>query len=262
MRHRVGTLVPGAATRAAGARGTGPVWHPGAMSIDENDLVPLRSEETEPAFDLVRRGYDRHQVDGHIAWLEARLRESESARATAEYAASQAAGEVAATRRELADNRPSWESLGRRVGQILTLAEEQAAELRQRAAADVEGLREQAQKSAVQADEAHARRLREAEREANGLVRQAQVEAERALRETQEQTAAAERVAQRRLADIERQRDQVLAQLSRLRETLAAAMRPLEAPEPTQREQPAAAIDLDSPFLEDDTTEQLRPVGK
>ena len=41
---------------------------------EHTDLLPLRGpEEGGPVFDLVRRGYDREQVDSHLAWLEERV---------------------------------------------------------------------------------------------------------------------------------------------------------------------------------------------
>ena len=144
---------------------------------DNTDLIPLRpEEEAPPTFDLVRRGYDRHQVDGHLAWLEERLRETESLRSAAEHAAARAAAEAAGARDELEQNRPDWASFGERIGSILRLAEDEAAELRQRGARDAEHLAADARRMAEDADRAHSRRVQEAEREAQETVRSAQIE--------------------------------------------------------------------------------------
>jgi len=195
---------------------------------DNTDLIPLRpEEEAPPTFDLVRRGYDRHQVDGHLAWLEERLRETESLRSAAEHAAARAAAEAAGARDELEQNRPDWASFGERIGSILRLAEDEAAELRQRGARDAEHLAADARRMAEDADRAHSRRVQEAEREAQETVRSAQIEGERIVREAQQIAAREERDSRRQLADIERQRDAVHRQLMKLQEGLSAAMAPL-----------------------------------
>src|ERR1700712_4734488 len=98
---------------------------------EHTDLLPLRSpEEGGPAFELVRRGYDREQVENHLGWLEDQLRNAEIARDAAEHAAASAAAESEAAREALESGRPQWHELGERVTQILDLAEEQGAEIR------------------------------------------------------------------------------------------------------------------------------------
>ena len=78
---------------------------------DHTDLIPLRpEEEAVPAFELERRGYNRQQVDEHVAWLEDRLREAETMRATAEAAARQAETDAKRAREELEAGRPDWSS--------------------------------------------------------------------------------------------------------------------------------------------------------
>src|SRR5947199_9322196 len=100
--------------------------------MSENiDLLPLRSpEEGGPAFELVRRGYDRDQVESHLGWLEDQLRNAEPARDAAEQVAATAAAEAEAARDELESGRPQWHEFGDRITQILTLAEEQGAQIR------------------------------------------------------------------------------------------------------------------------------------
>src|SRR5664279_734485 len=98
---------------------------------EHTDLLPLRSpEEGGPAFELVRRGYDRDQVENHLGWLEDQLRNAEIARDAAEHAAASAAAEAEAAREALELGRPQWNELGDRITQILTLAEEQGTEIR------------------------------------------------------------------------------------------------------------------------------------
>src|SRR3978361_972030 len=94
-------------------------------------LLPMRGpDEGGPVFDLVRRGYDREQVDGHLAWLEERVHEAEQAREAAEASATQAGAHAEHHREDLESGRPSWDDLGERIAQILNLAEEEGAEIR------------------------------------------------------------------------------------------------------------------------------------
>src|SRR5664280_884827 len=74
---------------------------------EHTDLLPLRSpEEGGPAFELVRRGYDRDQVENHLGWLEDQLRNAEIARDAAEQAAASAAAEAEDARDALESGRP------------------------------------------------------------------------------------------------------------------------------------------------------------
>jgi cell division septum initiation protein DivIVA len=205
---------------------------------EHTDLLPLRSpEEGGPAFELVRRGYDRDQVENHLGWLEDQLRNTEIARDAAEQAAATAAAEAEAAREELERGRPQWHELGDRITQILTLAEEEASEIRAQRAREADELLTGARQSAADADRIHGARVREAETQAEQVLSVAQAEAEqtmttaqaeadRILVRAQQQAAEEERAAARRLADLERQRDAVNAQLSRLHEALAAALAP------------------------------------
>src|ERR1700710_1880394 len=98
---------------------------------EHTDLLPLRGpEEGGPVFDLIRRGYDREQVDSHLAWLEERVQEAEQAREAAEASASHAPADAERGPEELESGRPSWDALGERITQILNLAEEEGAEIR------------------------------------------------------------------------------------------------------------------------------------
>ncbi|MEV4088223.1 DivIVA domain-containing protein, partial [Nonomuraea fuscirosea] len=85
--------------------------------------------EDAPAreFDVVLRGYDRHQVHDHLKQLDGELR--------------QAREQVVGLQRDLSDSqrqlqeqeRPTYSGLGARIEQLLRLAEEQATELVQAA---------------------------------------------------------------------------------------------------------------------------------
>src|SRR5512135_1749293 len=196
---------------------------------DHTELIPMTDDEViTPGFDLVRRGYDPHQVDAHVGWLEARLREAESQRAAAEAAAAEARGVAAQAREELAAGRPAWETFGGRITEILELAEKEGAEIRQRRTREADQLHEEARRLRDDVGRAYAEKVREGEQRAGELVRSAEAEVERLVREAKLAAAQEQREAERRLADLARQRDQVHVQLTRLRDGLAAAVAPLD----------------------------------
>lgn len=89
------------------------------------------------SFDVVRRGYDPRQVDERLRFLGAELAAAEHALGSAQERAAASEHEQARMRAELAtrtrDRDPST-NFGERVERILRLAEEEAAEVRTRAA--------------------------------------------------------------------------------------------------------------------------------
>ncbi len=99
-------------------------------------VVPLTGEPTvtPSSFDLVLRGYDRHQVDEHLRQLAGTIEQLRT--------------ELARTSSELERGRPSYDALGERVAQILGLAEAEAAQLRSDAERDAADLRVQAHRDA------------------------------------------------------------------------------------------------------------------
>jgi vacuolar-type H+-ATPase subunit H len=211
--------------------------HMDAMS-EHNDLLPLRSpEEAPPAFELVRRGYDRDQVDNHLGWLEDQLRNAEIARDAAEHAAASAAAEAEAAREELESGRPQWHEFGDRITEILNLAEEQGAQIRAQRSQEADELLQEARQLSADTERDCAQRVREAEAtstqivsdaqaRAEDILTTAQTEADRLTMRTQQETAELERQSSRRLADLERQRDAVNAQLTRMHEALQNALAP------------------------------------
>ncbi|WP_239335248.1 sugar-binding protein [Frankia sp. CiP3] len=196
---------------------------------EQTDLIPMSDgTDASPDFDLVRRGYDPHQVKAHVNWLVEQLREAESHRAAAEAAASEAASEAAAARDDLAANRPAWEEFGDRITQILQLAEEEAAAVRAERTREAEVALQEAERVHADARRTHERMVQEAGAAAQAMISAAQAEAEDILSGARTAAAAAEEESRRRLADLGRQRDQVTAQLGQLRDRLAAAMAPLD----------------------------------
>ena len=153
---------------------------------EHTDLLPLRSpEEGGPAFELVRRGYDREQVENHLGWLEDQLRNAEIARDAAEHAAASAAAEAESAREALESGRPLWHELGDRVTQILTLAEDQGAEVRAQRTTEAEQLLADARQIAVDADRIHGTRIREAQETAAKLEADAEALADQTVADAQ-----------------------------------------------------------------------------
>ncbi|WP_322760759.1 sugar-binding protein [Frankia sp. Cr2] len=212
---------------------------------EQTDLIPMSDgTDASPDFDLVRRGYDPHQVRAHVNWLVEQLREAESHRAAAEAAASEAASEAAAVRDDLAANRPAWEDFGGRITQILQLAEEEAAAVRAERTQEADAALQKAQQEHADARRTHERTIRAAEASAQEILSTAQAEADGIVATARSTAEAAEEESRRRLADLGRQRDQVTAQLGQLRDRLAAAMAPLDLgsdPSPADTGEPATA---------------------
>jgi hypothetical protein len=196
---------------------------------EQTDLIPMSEDAAaSPGFDLVRRGYDPHQVNAHVGWLVEQLREAESHRAAAEAAAAEAAAESSRVRDDLAAGRPAWEEFGGRITQILQLAEEEGAAIRAQRSRDADAHLEEARRVTAEAERNRDATLKEAASRARQIVQAAETEAERLLRETRQTAAEEERESKRKLAELGRQRAQVTGQLGKLRDGLAAAMAPLE----------------------------------
>ena len=131
--------------------------------------------DTGPAFRSARNGYDTAQVAAYVADLARRLD-------AAQYEVS----ELTRLRDSLkAENegykqkfRLRYGGLGDRIEQILTLAEEEAADMRADAAAEVEGAKAQVEKWAADILEGAKRDADRIRREAEGAARARREEAE------------------------------------------------------------------------------------
>ncbi|MGH8964061.1 MAG: hypothetical protein ACRDXB_01850 [Actinomycetes bacterium] len=144
------------------------------------------------SFDIVRRGYDRDQVDAQMRELRERLTAAESARKAAEQHARGTEGELRNLRSQQADGPITQESFGFRAEKILRLAEHEAADVRSRAANEATALVEQARADA----ERHRHEV-----EQKLIVRSAELDQEAAQRnvavQEREQQAAASLAAAR-----------------------------------------------------------------
>jgi cell division septum initiation protein DivIVA len=142
---------------------------PGMVTMVEQTVPVLPGEPPAPIepstrtdhFDVVLRGYERHQVDTHLralAVLVEQLREelTESSRRDSVLSA-----DLARLRGENERGRPSFEALGERVAQMLSLAESEASQLRADAEKDAAALRQAADQEAANTRSAARREAEE-----------------------------------------------------------------------------------------------------
>lgn len=93
-------------------------------------------------FDIVRRGYDRDQVDERLRDLEAELEQERRARQDSEQRNAELNEQLRNVRAELSwPSRESMPEVTDRVGQILQLAEEEAADIRSTANTELDEAR-------------------------------------------------------------------------------------------------------------------------
>jgi cell division septum initiation protein DivIVA len=111
-------------------------------------VIPDRPAQAE-GFDLVLRGYERHQVDAHLARTAALVTDMQEALAAGGARESALAAELAAVRAELERGRPTFDALGERVAKMLSLAESEAAQMRDDATRDASALRAAAEREAA-----------------------------------------------------------------------------------------------------------------
>ncbi|WP_236670073.1 SDR family NAD(P)-dependent oxidoreductase, partial [Streptomyces antimycoticus] len=148
------------------------------------------SDTSSPfGFELVRRGYDRGQVDDRISKLVAD-RDSALARITSlEKRIEELHLETQNAQAQINDSEPSYAGLGARVEKILRLAEEEAKDLREEARRAAEQHRELAESAAQQvrndAESFAAERKAKAEDEGARIVEKAKGEATTLRQEAQ-----------------------------------------------------------------------------
>ena len=224
-------------------------------------------------FDMVRRGYDRRQVDEHLHWVSTQLAEVRVAAQREQRRAERAEREVADLRGQLerkpdeqapstaAVSEPDQTGFGYRVERLLRAAEDEANEVRSRAAREATAVLERAREDAEthrhhveqnliartaaleeegarRDTELHRReyeveeRIASAREESNRMLAEVRLESDRLRQEAadqvaRERTAAEEQEQERRVRaerELDRLRgmhDEVRAQLARLLEALA-----------------------------------------
>lgn len=167
-----------------------------------DDTGPLGLDER--TFDQVFRGYDRAQVDNELARMDAMLDKAEQHAAELER-------EVASLRMQKGG--PSYEALGPRITQMLTLAEEEAKEIRQRAVEETAEATAKRNSLLSEGEEESRRVVVAAGERADAIVAEARSKAEQILADTQ-----------REVEFLERKRDAIRTELEQLHTRLLAAM--------------------------------------
>jgi DivIVA domain-containing protein len=158
----------------------------GAMSAYQGDAATSQHNaeagqhngQGPPAFRVVRRGYDREEVDAYFSQLAARLNEAVGQYATAEQARVELQGEIASLR----ERSPSFEQVGGEAAALLQEAGRTAEQLVENARRRSDTIIEKAQQQVEQmrADvTAEAQKVLEQAREVAEQIR-AEVEQERA----------------------------------------------------------------------------------
>src|SRR5919206_9922 len=161
------------------------------MSDPHRDMMPMH--EAQHTFDVVLRGYDKHQVAETIERLEADFRialaDRDAAVGRSSDLASQLSamhGEIEALRRKAATaSAPTFENISERIQHMLQLAEEEAAEIRRAAETEAHAVREQTAAEERAMLERHAagqteveRMLAEARQSAEQIAQKAQARAD------------------------------------------------------------------------------------
>jgi DivIVA domain-containing protein len=148
-----------------------------AMSVYQRDAEAGRPEtEDRPAFRVVRRGYDREEVDGYLAQLVARLGEAVDQYAKAEQARAELQREVLSLR----EGSPSFEQLGGEAAALLQEAGRSAEQLVENARRRADTITEKAQQQAEQM-------RRSVEDEAQKVLEQAREVAEQIRRDVEQE---------------------------------------------------------------------------
>jgi cell division septum initiation protein DivIVA len=186
------------------------------MSDPHRDMLPMH--EAQHTFDVVLRGYDKHQVAETIERLEADFRiaiaDRDAAVARSSDLASQLSamhGEIEALRRKAATAAaPTFENMSERISHMLRLAEEEAADIRRIAEQEAQAVREQTAAEERAMHERHAagqaeveRMLAEARQNAEQIATKAQIRADELVQKAQERVARLDAESQARRAKSE-----------------------------------------------------------
>ena len=157
----------------------------------------MTMDNAQPTFRLVRRGYEPTDVDQRMSELlhQVGVQQQQLMELTARLHELEASARFAeATSGEEPMQPPTFGDLGARVGQILTLAEEEAAEIRTSAKSDFDARLHEAEQAAErvrsEADEYAEQRRSAADAEATALVGNAHRRAEELNVETGRDAAA------------------------------------------------------------------------
>jgi DivIVA domain-containing protein len=219
-------------------------WTEDAMSVYERDTEAGQGNaEGPPTFRMVRRGYDRDEVDAYIPQLVARLEEAVGLYAKSEQARAELQREVT----NLREGSPSFEQLGGEAAALLQEAGRSAEQLVENARRRADTIIEKAQQQAEQIRgdvEGEAQKALEQAREVADHIR-AEVEQERAALFTE--TEQVREFRDGLLDDLGRVHGEISGLLERTRRQRDQALpggaqaKPLPAPEPEPAKPPKPA---------------------
>jgi cell division septum initiation protein DivIVA len=184
-----------------------------------------------PVFRVAVRGYDRMQVDNYVAWAEAELTAGRRENDDLLTRYGQASAELEISRRLLAHSPEGQEMslLSERMGRMLRMAADEAAELTAAASA-----------------------------EADQILAEARMDADARLRKAHEIKQMAVLSADQLHEDAERLRDEAAAELEHAREQATAYLREAAAEARRQQEQAAAAVAAQLAALQEEVQELRR----
>jgi len=179
-----------------------------------------------PAFDMVRRGYDREQVDVHVRDLTGQLSATSQARKVADQRIRTLEEELRANRKrgDAAEPSMSADSFGFRAEKILRLAEHEAGDVRARAAREattlVEQARADAEKHRHEVEQALIARSTALDADAakrNVAIQEREQQAQVTLADARDESTRiseeAQRIAEKTLADAQAQAEQLRARV-------------------------------------------------
>ncbi|MGR6966249.1 DHA2 family efflux MFS transporter permease subunit [Geodermatophilus sp. URMC 61] len=223
------------ATQAVGAAAptstAPPTGRPGDAAPNDpgGDVPPVRA--ARHSFDVVLRGYDRHQAAEAIERLEADIQVALADRDAAMSRSADLAGQLSALHAEIDQLRrtaassgpPTSENVSERIQHMLQLAEEEATEIRRSAEQEAQALREHTAAEERAMHERHAagqaevdRMLAEARQTAEQIATRAQIRADELVADMQEKVARLDAESQARRAKVEE--DFEIAQRARRQE--------------------------------------------
>jgi cell division septum initiation protein DivIVA len=194
----------------------------------QTELLPLLEGAT--TFDVVLRGYDRHQVHEHVERLEADLRISVAERDTVAARLTELAGQLAAAHNEIdalharlaqaPSGEPSLDDVSDRIRGMLSLAQQEAVEIRKKAEQDAVDLQERFERLTGEvehklssADRSRAETMAEAEQRAGALVGDAERRATALVTDAEQRATAMLAEAEHRAATLTSEADRHSAEV-------------------------------------------------
>lgn len=186
----------------------------------QHDLLPLDGMSHQ--FDVVIRGYDRGQVHDVLDRMEGELRVAMADREASSARSAELAGQLSNVSAEMESLRrkadqagePSFANMGTRISNMLSLAEEEATDIRRQAQEEADRSRTDSESTSAET----ARIREEAQEEARRIIEQAQAKSSELKDSARKAVEDSESTSKARVAKIEEDFD--LAQKARRAEAV------------------------------------------